>query len=183
MDKTRHIYVDYSNLKHEGKHLAGQRVGKTQAPWHCNFEALMGVLQGTANLGRTLLVTSDPFAAGAHALEAGFEVVTYPRSFHKKEKCVDTRIAVEAVRDAMRPGRSPEHDIFVFVSGDLDQQPAVQLLREEGFTVYNLFWQHSSKGLQDSCDAFEALDPHWDRITWCPTKKDGTWNSANASSG
>ena len=171
MPKTRHIYVDFSNLRIEGRHLAGELVGKKEAPWHCDFKGLLDVARGGQPLGRTLLVTSDPFPASQHAWDAGWEVITYPRSFHDKEKCVDTRLAVEAVRDGLSEIRDAYRDEFVLVSGDLDQQPVAALLKREGYSVHNLFWGPSMNALHTSCDTFESLNTHWDRVTWSGARK------------
>jgi len=173
MPKTRHIYVDFSNLRIEGRHLAGELVGKKEAPWHCNFTELLAVALGECARGRSLLVTSDPFPASQHAWTAGWEVITYPRSFHAKEKCVDTCLSVESVRDGLSELRDPSRDEFVFVSGDLDQQPAVALLKREGYRVHNLFWGPATNALHSSGDTFESLNTHWDRVTWVQPERHG----------
>lgn len=165
---TRHLYVDFSNLLYEGKHVMGRLASKREAPWHCNFNGLLDVLVGDAKRGRCHLVTSDPFGAQEHAQAAGFEVETYPRAFNRKEKCVDTHLAVEAMRDAFGGLRIPGQDTFVLVSGDLDQLPVARALRAEGFTVINAFWAHSARGLRDVCDVFVSLDEHREKITWDP---------------
>lgn len=171
MPKTRHVFVDFSNLRIEGRHQAGLRLGKEEAPWHCNFPALLEVALDGRKKGRALLVTSAPFPAAHHATAAGFEVVTYLRSFHNKEKCVDTHLAVEAVREGLSEIRDPLSDEFVFVTGDLDQMPAVAMLRERGYLVKNLFWSFASSALHTHCDSLELLTTHWDRLTWCPPRK------------
>lgn len=165
---TRHLYVDFSNLLYEGKHVMGRLASKREAPWHCNFNGLLEVLLEGASKGRCHLATSAPFGAQGHAQAAGFEVVTYPRAHNRKEKCVDTHLAVEAMRDAYGGLRIPGVDTFVLVSGDLDQLPVACALRAEGFTVINAFWAHSARGLRDACDVFVSLDEHREKITWDP---------------
>ena len=170
----RYVYVDFSNLWWEGQHLAAVENGKTPnlfralkhnvtSAWHCDFPALHAYLGGE-KLDRALLVTSDPFTAQKHARSAGFEVHTFPRSRHGREKRVDTYLVAQAIADGLQCATPETHEIHL-VTGDLDQEPAVTLLRNQGYTVVVHFWDHAARGLKSACTSFASLNPQWATLT------------------
>lgn len=157
----RHVFVDFSNLQYEGKRLALQREPWGPSAWHCHFGNLMSLLGDEHRQG--FLVTSEPFRGRASAEAAGFTVVTYPRAHSQKEKCVDTRFAVEAVLH----GASRENPCtYVLVTGDYDQLPTVEALRAQGHLVVTAFWSHGSPQLREASDVFVSLDGHWDALRY-----------------
>lgn len=152
---TRHVFVDFSNLQYEGKRLTLQREPQGPSAWHCHFGNLMALLGDEHRSG--FLVTSEPFRGRASAEAAGFTVVTYPRSHSQKEKCVDTRFAVEAVlhgASSKKSGAAAGAARWIEQFGHLDEPAkAVQLehLERADYEVYALVTGTSSPVVGSSC--------------------------------
>lgn len=170
----QHIYVDFSNLYAEARHIGAVFCGlarnideaqddKRVVHWRCDFAKLFQVLC-TEKPGTAFLITSEPFKDAHLAEWAGFETLTYPRGYRQREKCVDTHFAIRVVNDALTL-LDPKKDEIILVTGDLDQLPTVQFLRAEGYTVKIAFWNHAAQTLRGEANVFEALNPHWDLIT------------------
>lgn len=172
---STYLYVDYSNLIAEAKHIAAVRSGLAQdlnhaqdnrisAPWHCHFRNLLSYTSGSVP-ARALLVTSEPFYGRTYAEHAGFEVKVYPRGYKQREKCVDTHLATQIVRDALTIIDSKTDEI-VMVTGDLDQIPTIRLVKQHGHKVVLVFWEHAAMHLRSEADGFFALNPQWEHLTW-----------------
>lgn len=169
------VYVDYSNLVTEARHIAAVMAGRAEniddaqdrriiEPWSCEFPALLQAVSEGLPVARALIVTSDPFYSRRYAAEAGFELVVYPRSYREKEKRVDTAFALAAYADAVHR-MNRETDRVVLVTGDLDQEPTVAALQAQGVNVTVAFWKHASKRLRDSATTFLPLNERWDALT------------------
>ncbi len=170
----QHIYVDFSNLFAEARHIAAVFAGHAKtldeaqdqqliAPWRCDYVKLLALL-APEKPATAFLITSEPFQDMHVAQWAGFEVLTYPRGYRKREKCVDTHFAIRVVTDALTD-LDPKKDEITLVTGDLDQSPTVNYLRAQGYTVRVAFWNHASRALRSDANVFESLNPHWDLIT------------------
>ncbi len=170
----QHVYVDYSNLFAEARHIAAVFTGEAKsldeaqdqriaAAWRCDYVKLLETLC-PKKPATAFLVSSEPFADAHLAEWAGFEVVLYQRGYRKREKCVDTHFAIRAVSDALTE-LDPKKDAITLVTGDLDQLPTVQFLRAQGYTVRVAFWDHAARALRTEANVFESLNPHWDAIT------------------
>jgi uncharacterized LabA/DUF88 family protein len=170
----QHIYVDFSNVFAEARHLSAVFCGvakdvddacdqKRAAHWRCDFAKLIEAISYDKP-ATAFLITSAPFRDAHLAEWAGFEVLTYPRGYRQREKCVDTHFAIRVVNDALTK-LDPKKDQIVLVTGDLDQLPTAQFLRAKGFTVKITFWSHAAHALRNEANVFESLNPHWDLIT------------------
>lgn len=171
------VYVDYTNFHKEARHIAAVREGlaptldyamdnKVFGQWACHFRHFYDFIVGDGEVKRAFLVTSGEFNVKA-ATEAGFETVVIPRGFRRREKRVDTTIAVQAIEDGLSQCDSA-FDEFVLITGDLDQEPTVTKLRSYGYKVTVMFWGHASVVLREAADEFISLDAHWDYLTWVP---------------
>lgn len=172
---NRRVYVDFSNVFAEARHLAAVQMGMVRdvyqaqeervgADWQCDFDGLLQfVADGKASTA--VLVTSTPFPPQPRAEAAGFECAVMPRGFRKREKCVDTYFAVRAVTDALLHFKDTEDEI-ILVTGDLDQLPTIRFLQGRGFRVTLVFWAHASYELVNAVDAFYELNPFWDTVTY-----------------
>lgn len=173
------IYVDNSNVFIEGKRVSAVKKGLAPNIWDAfeyrildneyrmSFGKLYEFVAGTdrADTARAMLFGSRPPENDAIwdiAKRAGWEVVTHDRNFANKEKKIDTGIVAALTRDAYRNAKPG--DIFTIVSGDNDFVPAVQQLREDGFQIDVVFWEHAGKELRDAASNFISLDPHLDRL-------------------
>lgn len=171
----QHLYVDFSNLFAEARHIAAVFAGQAKTLdeaqdrqivvfWRCDYAKLVEVLC-PAKPATAFLITSEPFQ-DAHVAEwAGFEVLVYPRGYRKREKCVDTHFAIRVISDALTK-LDPKKDEITLVTGDLDQSPTVNFLRNKGFTVRIAFWNHAARTLRADANVFESLNPHWDTVTF-----------------
>ncbi len=76
-----------------------------------------------------------------------------------REKRVDVHIATTMTEDSflyMQAGR----DTAILVAGDGDYVPTVESLQHRGIPVWNMFWEHGSKELRETCERFISLNPH-----------------------
>ena len=173
------IYVDNSNVFIEGQRVSAVASGMALDIWDAldnrildfhyrmSFGKLYEFVAGTEreSVARAMLFGSRPppnDAVWNLAHKAGFEVVVHDRNFANKEKQIDTGIVSEMMRDAYRnanPG-----DVFTIVSGDNDYVPAVSNLRQDGFQVDVVFWDHAGGELKAEASNFVSLNPHLDRL-------------------
>ncbi len=172
------IYVDNSNVFIEGKRVSAVRKGL--APNICAFDyrildneyrmsfgKLYRFVAGDnrADVARAMLFGSRPpqnDVIWQIADEAGFEVHVEDRNVANKEKKIDTGIVAAMSRDAYRNAK-PD-DVFTLVSGDNDYVPAVQMLRDDGFQVDVVFWNHAGRELREAASNFIPLDDHLDNL-------------------
>ena len=91
------------------------------------------------------------------AQRAGFELHLEDRNFSNKEKKIDTGIATLLTKDAYKHG-SPVKDTFVLVAGDSDYVPTINALKEDGYIVEVVFWEHASPELKRVASKFFSLD-------------------------
>ncbi len=175
------IYVDNSNLYIEGRRVSAVKTGL--APniheamtngildhgYTISFGKLYSFLTGddVASIKRSVLFGSRPppnDSIWKHAERAGFELVLEDRNIRNKEKKIDTGIASQMVRDAMKFGKAGE-DLFVLVAGDSDYVPTIAILRDEGFDVEVVFWGHAARELRESvAPRFVPLDDHLENL-------------------
>lgn len=173
------IYVDNSNVFIEGKRVSAVQLGLAPDIWDAfehgildhNYRLSFGKLyhfvagNNKAETARAMLFGSRPPANDSIweiARRAGFEVVTQDRNIANKEKKIDTGLVAALTRDAYR--NSKPGDIFTIVSGDNDYVPAVQQLRNDGFQVDVVFWNHAGRELRGSASNFISLDEHLDSL-------------------
>lgn len=171
-----YIYVDDSNLYIEGRRVSA--VQKGLAPdiytamqdriidygYTIGFGQLYGFLTGNdrTNVNRVVLFGSMPPPNDTIwnvAKRAGFELVLEERNFANKEKKIDTGITTMMTRDAYKFAK-PGEDTFVLVAGDKDYVPPVTGLKDDGYSVEVVFWNHAAKELKDAASTFTSLDGH-----------------------
>ena len=79
------------------------------------------------------------------------------RNVANKEKKIDTGIVSAMVKDAYKRA-DKGNDTMVLVAGDGDFVPVVRDLREDGFRVDVVFWDHVSKELMEAASSFTSLN-------------------------
>lgn len=173
------IYVDNSNVFIEGKRVSA--VARELAPdiydamnnrildneYRLSFGKLYQFVAGgnKASTARAMLFGSRPPANDAIwkiAESAGFEVVVEDRNVANKEKKIDTGIVAAMTRDAYKNAEAG--DTFTIVSGDSDYVPAISQMKEDGFTVDVVFWEHAAGELKEAASNFISLDKHLDTL-------------------
>lgn len=98
-----------------------------------------------------------------HAKRAGFDLHLEDRNYANKEKKIDTGIATMITRDAYRNGK-PKEDLFVLVAGDSDYVPTIKALKEDGYTVEVVFWNHASRELKEVASKFIGLNDYLEAL-------------------
>lgn len=173
------VYVDNSNVFIEGKRVSAVKLGLAPSIWDAieyrildndyrmSFGKLYEFVAGNnrAETARAMLFGSRPPANDAIwdiAKKAGWEVIVHDRNFNNKEKKIDTGITAALTRDAYK--NAQPGDVFTIVSGDTDYVPAVEQLREDGFQVDVVFWEHAGKELREIASNFIPLNPHLDAL-------------------
>ncbi|MEN2980528.1 NYN domain-containing protein [Tistrella bauzanensis] len=173
------IYVDNSNVFIEGKRVSAVKVGIAlnirdafergilDNAYRMSFGKLYRFVAGNnkADTARAMLFGSRPpqnDAIWQIAEQAGFEVIVKDRNIANKEKKIDTGIVAAMMRDAYKNAKNK--DVFTIVSGDNDYVPAVEQLREDGFQVDVVFWEHAGRELREAATNFIPLDPHLDAL-------------------
>lgn len=173
------IYLDNSNVFIEGQRVSAVLKGMAldiydahqnrilDTSYRMSFGKVYQFVAGAnrADTARAMLFGSRPPANDAiwnMASKAGFEVVVHDRNVANKEKKIDTGIVAVLTRDAYRSAQP--NDVFTIVSGDSDYVPAVEQLREDGFRVDVVFWDHASRELKAACSSFVSLNPHLDNL-------------------
>ncbi len=173
------IYVDNSNVFIEGKRVSAVQSGLAPTIYDAfehrildhNYRMSFGKLyqfvcgNNKSETARAMLFGSRPPENDEIwniARRAGFEVITHDRNFANKEKKIDTGIVAALTRDAYKNANT--NDIFTIVSGDNDYVPAIQQLREDGFRVEVVFWDHAGYELKEVASKFISLDPYLDAL-------------------
>ncbi len=180
-----YIYVDDSNLYIEGRRVSAvqqglaenivqaMRDGVLDHGYTISFGKLHEFLCGTdkRNIKRVALFGSRPppnDGIWQVAKKAGFELHLEDRNFANKEKKIDTGIATLITKDAYKSDAyksgKPGEDTFVLVAGDSDYVPTINALKEDGFRVEVVFWNHASRELKAVASKFIALDNFLDTL-------------------
>lgn len=98
------------------------------------------------------------------AKQNGFEVVTFERNGHNREKKVDAALITDMISDSyarMIPGV----DEITLVAGDSDYVPAVQRVLSRGLICSVMFWKdHCSYELKESATRFIPLDNYLEHL-------------------
>jgi uncharacterized LabA/DUF88 family protein len=170
------IYVDNSNLYIEGKRVSAVVRGLAMNIYDAmynrildhdytiSFGRLHEFVAGTdkSQIARAVLFGSRPppnDSIWKYAKSAGFELVLEDRNVANKEKKIDTGIVSAMVKDAYKRADKAK-DTMVLVAGDGDFVPAVRDLREDGFRVDVVFWDHVAKELREAASGFTSLNDH-----------------------
>ena len=173
---AEYIYVDNSNLYIKGRRVSAVANGTATNIFEAmnndvldhgytiSFGKLHQFLTGEdlSKIKRAALFGSRPppnDSIWQYAKKAGFELHLEDRNIKNKEKMIDTGLATLITKDAYKGGDSVR-DVFVLVSGDRDFLPTVRTLREDGFCVEVVFWNHAAKELKEAATKFISLDEH-----------------------
>ncbi|MBN3938674.1 NYN domain-containing protein [Nostoc sp. NMS9] len=176
------VYVDNSNVFIESKRVSAVRRALVSNiydamnkkiidnSYRLDFGKLHSFTAGSdpTKIKRAVLFGSRPPANDSLwgiAERAGFETIIVDRNAANREKKVDTGIVTAMMRDAYTKMDKSE-DVITLVAGDGDFIPAIETLRDDGFTVELFFWNHAAQELKDACDRFVALDPHLDHLAF-----------------
>lgn len=175
-----YVYVDNSNLYIEGRRVSAVKEkmvkniheamndGIFDNAYTISFGKLYDFLCGTdkhREISRVALFGSRPppnDGIWTIAEKAGFELHLEDRNIRNKEKKIDTQIATFLTRDAYKSG-APS-DTFVLVAGDADYVPTINLLKEDGYFVEVVFWDHASQELKKAASRFVGLDKHLEHL-------------------
>lgn len=173
------LYVDNSNVWIEGMHFSAVKAGLApdlqtaldqnicDYSFKIDFGRLFQFAGGTGDeVGRAVLFGSRPppnDSLWASAKAKGFEVVVFDRNLKGKEKKVDTAIVAELVSDSFLR-MNPKLDEITLVAGDADYVPAMEKLRQRGFTFHVVFWGHASRELRDAATKFVNLNSYLDHL-------------------
>lgn len=173
---AEYVYVDNSNVFIEGKRVSAVTRGLardmreafekrvTDHDYAVDFGKLHTFVAGNdpAKIRRAALFGSRPppnDSLWKIAERAGFETIIEDRNVQNREKKIDTGIVTMMMRDAYKLV-NPREDVITLVAGDGDYVPSFTALRQDGFRVELVFWDHASKELKDACDKFTSLNPH-----------------------
>ncbi|MDI9433510.1 MAG: NYN domain-containing protein [Planctomycetota bacterium] len=180
-----YVYVDNSNLYIEGRRVAAVAGGLAadiieamnngifDQGYTVSFGKLHEFLCGAdkRQIKRAALFGSRPppnDGIWQYAKRAGFELHLEDRNCANKEKRIDTGIATLLTKDAYKSeayrSGNPKADTFVLVAGDSDYVPTINELREDGFNVEVVFWDHASKQLMDAASKFIGLDSYLENL-------------------
>jgi uncharacterized LabA/DUF88 family protein len=179
---SKFVYVDNSNVFIEGKRVSAVEKGLALNIWEAsNYRILdndyrldFGKLHNfVANGGAAAIKRAEQFGSRPPqndslwevAKTAGFETVIEDRNVNNQEKKIDTGIVAAMMRDAYKNVIAAE-DQLVLVAGDSDFVPAIQQLREDGFYVKVVFWDHASRELKQACDEFLSLNDHLHELSY-----------------
>jgi len=177
------VYVDNSNVWIEGMHVSAVQHGTASDiwtaqsekicdySWKLDFGRLYEFACGEArDVGRAVLFGSRPPANDSlweMARARGFEPIVYERNARNREKKIDTSIATEMLTDAFTR-LDMTVDEITLVAGDSDYVPTIAKLRDRGFTVNVMFWNHASRELKDVSSRFTGLDGFLDHLRLKP---------------
>lgn len=180
-----YIYVDNSNLYIEGRRVSAvaQKIvpniiqamnnGVLDQGYTISFGKLHEFLCGRdkRNIKRAALFGSRPppnDGIWQYAKRAGFELHLEDRNYANKEKKIDTGIATLLTKDAYKSdgykSGNPQADTFVLVAGDADYVPTIKELKEDGFIVEVVFWNHAARELKEVASRFIDLDPYIENL-------------------
>jgi uncharacterized LabA/DUF88 family protein len=173
------IYVDNSNVLIEGQRASAVQQGMALDTYDAmtnriidtGYRVSLGKLyQFIAGMDRTkiaraVLFRSKPLKNDPIweiAKRAGFEIVAHDRNATNKEQNTDTDIVLEMLRDAYRNARPG--DVFTIISGDSDFIPLIKTLRNDGFQVDVVYWDHAARELRETCSNYISLNPHLEAL-------------------
>ncbi|ODT16033.1 MAG: NYN domain-containing protein [Mesorhizobium sp. SCN 65-12] len=171
-----YVYVDNSNLFIEARRVSAVQKGYAPDIWvamqnritdndySIDFGRLHEFIAGgnQAEIKRAVLFGSRPppnDSIWTFATKAGFELVLVDRNVANQEKKVDTGMVTMIMRDAYKAG-DPASTTITIVAGDSDFVPTVQALKEDGFAVDIVFWDHAARELRDEATRFISLNKH-----------------------
>lgn len=175
-----YVYIDNSNLYIEGRRVSAVETGQAENiveamnegildhGYTISFGKLHEFLFGAdkRSIKRAALFGSRPppnDGIWTFAKKAGFELHLEDRNAKNREKKIDTGIATLMTKDAYKTGNVAE-DVFVLVAGDGDFVPTVKALREDGYFVEVVFWDHASRELKDAASRFVGLNKHLEHL-------------------
>ena len=186
-----YVYVDNSNLFIEAKRVSAVQKGYAPDIWTAmqnriidndytiDFGRLHEFIAGgdPAEIKRAALFGSRPppnDSIWTFAQKAGFEPVLVDRNVANQEKKVDTGMVTMIMRDAYKAG-DPASTTITIVAGDSDFVPMVHTLKEDGFNVDIVFWDHAARELREEATRFISLNKHLKLLAYSkrqpPTKK------------
>lgn len=171
------IYVDNSNVWIQGKRVSAVSKGmaldihdaELTHTYDNQFRLNFGELLKLANhepVKKARLYGSRPPQADSlwdAVKRKGFLLDIKDRSINNKEKGVDSQIILDAYEDALTEGK--KGDTFIFITGDADFIPLVKKIREKGYEVLILFWNHASGQLKREATKFISLDDHLEKLS------------------
>lgn len=176
------VYADNSNVYIEGCRVSAvrrglpgaasigeaQRNGVVDHTWNIDYGRLYEFACGTnkSEVGCANLWGSPPPGDSFWEMveRKGWKHKTYQKNVQGKEKMVDVAIATSVTKDAFTI-IDKANDEIVLISGDNDFVPAVEMLRNEGFRVVILFWDHAGAALKQAASEFISLDKYFDHLS------------------
>jgi uncharacterized LabA/DUF88 family protein len=171
-----YVYVDNSNVFIEGRRVSAVEQGLAPDIYEAMRSHILdpyytidfGKLhQFVAGIDKTQIARATLFGSRpppndsiwTFAKKAGFEVILADRNVQNKEKKVDTGIVTAMMKDAYRRA-DVKKDVLTLVAGDGDFVPAIEELKQDGFSVELVFWDHASNELKGVASKFISLNQH-----------------------
>lgn len=176
-------YVDNSNIYIEGcrvsavrKNLAGaatiieaMKNGVCDMTWQLDYGKLHEFICGgdPTTIGGTNLWGSPPPGDTFWKMveRHGFKHTKFDRNFAGKEKKVDVAIAHQMTKDAYSGVVQKGVDEMTLIAGDTDYVPVLEDLKQAGFIVHLVFWDHAGREIKAAASKFISLNPFFDHLT------------------
>ena len=172
-----YIYIDNSNVFIEGQRVAAVNSGMASDifdaidrrvfdfSYKLDYGKLYEYLCGDGTeIGCANLWGSPPPSDSFWKMveRKGFEVKTYDRNASNKEKKIDVAIAHKITKDTYtKILHEKDTSEIVLVAGDRDYIPLIEDLKNEGFRIVVVFWEHAAKELKEKATKFINLNDYF----------------------
>lgn len=176
-------YVDNSNVYIEGCRVSAVRKKLPGAStiiqamnnrvvdmtWQLDYGKLHGFACGDdgASIGAANLWGSPPPGDTFWKMveQHGFKHVKFERNFAGKEKKVDVAIAHQMTKDAYSGVVKKGEDEMTLIAGDTDYVPVLEDLKQAGFIVHLVFWDHAGREIKAAATKFVSLNPYFEHLS------------------
>ncbi|KXS16040.1 hypothetical protein M427DRAFT_145305 [Gonapodya prolifera JEL478] len=164
-----YLFIDNSNIWIEAKKTVPQLLElpvPELSPLRIEYGKLVDVILRGRQLGkRGLLVGSKPPDADTiwPKFEKYLEVRTRDRNSQNKEKGIDVELAMRAAQVVLQ---EPQKGTILFIAGDGDYVPVVEMADCNGWKAEFWFWSHCNIDFKEM-GIFNSLDHHFFRFCYC----------------
>jgi len=177
---NNYLYVDNSNFWIEGKRVSAIKNGWAfdvwdsinngiiDSSWSVDFGKLFLFAGGNKAFVKSAKIYGSRPPQNDSLWKAAernnFVVKVFDRNRSNKEKKVDSQIVTDILADSYTV-MDASTSMITLVAGDADYVPVIKNLKDRGFYVEVLFWNHASRELQQECSNFVALDDRIDSLS------------------
>ena len=174
MKEKIHLFVDNSNVLHEGRRLSMTR--KLRRPRRGSdldqaYEIDWGKFLHLVKEDDKRILADDPYLYGSRPppndsvweriRNDGYDVQVFDRNIRNKEKGVDMKLGLDV---AERLFTIEGGQTIVIAGGDADYLPVVATARERAWKVEVWFWSNAATVLKNAADRFYELDAQLDYL-------------------